>query len=824
MRLLNSLFVLLLALPVFGQDSGRVIMQLREFKGLNTVSSDFTIQPNEARTAHEIDLSRNLGALTKRYGYDSVSTISGQDSILGIYPAYLRDGRQYMVVVTDSAGVGYGNVYVTPYGSVNFDSLTRISTYWGVQDKPSFAMYDDNLYSVNGDHRGLMWNGDTKRDFPTKQPGAPTIIPVNDSGPLNGEYRYLFSAAHSISGLTISWGGVITDPVRVQNGKVLMTNFPWWQADTTDSSPDSCYIFVYRTKANPGWADQRDSVFYLGFTIAANSAADLDTIVLIDSIADGDLGSGSPLVSTAYVGRDSLLASVHSRYGSPGLLLSTVAVYDSAGDTTSDGGIFYGIPTQKDTLGVAYVCTFIDTVTGIQSDTSRSLVIFNDSTKKANDSLMHAITVSVPPINASDSGLAINLYRALVYQVTHDTGAMYQLRIENPGTVYEKRYWKTVPWYERLMVDTVQISDFYLVAQLPSSDTAYTDSIRYDSLSRCRRFVRGSVPSVINNLFTYDDRMFGTYGSNLYFSSIDSAYSWWALGSVALNSSDGDEITVAFPTQGGIMALKNKSAFVVYQGSDNEWNRSEITSLPGCIAPKSYARGNGGHYYLSDYGVVRIADGQFLDRRYNTTLVSAKLSNFSKLPTATKRNAVGQYIPRSQQYLLTIGDTTYVYDERADGWTTWSLTLGTAGMYGVESQLAFVPGDTMYFVRPGDSTLQRYGASEADDSTEFTMFYQSAPFGVDQYFEQLNNVGFWYNSGLTDTLMLYQKDERNQLIFTTGVTFPLVSSARYYLRSMTPKPRLYQSLYFGVTVGNSGAVRIDGLDVTYTVGPQEIIK
>ncbi|GAG14466.1 unnamed protein product, partial [marine sediment metagenome] len=252
------------------------------------------------------------------------------------------------------------------------------------------------------------------------------------------------------------------------------------------------------------------------------------------------------------------------------------------------------------------------------------------------------------------------------------------------------------------------------VAQISGDSTAYTDSIRWDSISSVtgKLYNKATPPSLLSNIFSFENKMFGIQGSNLYWSRLDTAAAWGAFDFVSLNRSDGDHNTVAYPARGVVRVHKNKSNFNVYQDANLNWNRREISGQFGCIAPQSHSAGLFGHYFLSENGVLRESEGQYLERTQQIKLVSAQLDNFDALPLTTKAKAKSFYF--DQKYMLSIGDTTYVYDERADAWTTWDFTFQDATYYGVEDVLGFYPGDTMYFIKPGDSLLYRYGSSELD--------------------------------------------------------------------------------------------------------------
>jgi len=160
-----------LATIVFGQDEP---IQLYGFRGLNTIAGDFQLKPVDARKAHDVDFGRQIGCLMPRRGYDSISAMSGMDSLVGIFGAYNSDGTQNLFVVADSSGVGYGNVYVGDEGSADISSASRIWQYFSVQNEPSFAMLDDNIYMVNGSHKGIVYDGNNARPYPLQRRGNRT--------------------------------------------------------------------------------------------------------------------------------------------------------------------------------------------------------------------------------------------------------------------------------------------------------------------------------------------------------------------------------------------------------------------------------------------------------------------------------------------------------------------------------------------------------------------------------------------------------------------------------------------------------------------------
>jgi len=826
-------FVLLLIFAAVGYAIGAEVLQIRNFKGLNTIAGDFAIQPNEARRAHNVDLGRNPGSLTKRYGYDSISTISGMDSIVnnGIYPAYYSDGTQQLVVVADSAGVSYGGVYLTQKGSscLDADSLTKIWNYWGTHNPPSFTMWDDCVYIVNGSHKGMVWNGDVARSYPIRAPSEPTIVPLDGhgNGNINGEVRYLVLAKRDTVWDGNPFGGpyndtlaegVVSQPVKVANGSVMLTNFLWPTTDSLyNSYPDGIRYLIYRTTSNPGPL-RITTEFYQTMSFKVPNADSANSYIYIDTCSDSLIQvhmqpysqKSGGLLDLEMKGRDST-GGVFPRYGAPGFVSATI---------TADSGVvnlFTGVPEQVDSLGVAYAVTFIDTATAIESDTGRSLFVFSPLAHP-NDSVLKTVTINLP--NPVDTGLVKNIYRALVRQLTYKDSTYEWEGGTSVGDAMFDREEYGHKWIDYLAVDTVVVDYYHLVGQVASGDTVFTDSISYDSLSTRRKYYKNAAPSLLNQIFTHNGKMFGLQGSRLFFSDLlwgaDTIQTWGAMAFQSFNEDDGDIGTAVWPERTAIRFMKNFSNFNLY----SDLSKREISGYYGCVAPLSHTAGLGGHYFLSSAGVLRETEGGELERTFNTELVSAPLRNFDDLSITTKKNAVAAY--HNQKYMLSIGDTTYVYDERVDGWVTWDLTFGGTALYGTETDVNFIPGDTLYFFKPGDSTLCRYGTSEYDnyqagvDSTNIPFYWYTGPLLASDQHVMIDKIGLWTKSEDAINAYYVQIFDQNDTSRGTEHFAPLTS--RYSTQSFPVNQGNYFRIQSGsnIIVGNMNSTIIDGMDIYWT--------
>lgn len=979
MNLLSKLLFLVLCFTmVVAQQTGTLKkLELRGPWRLNTTASDLGMKLGELRIAHNLDFGANLEAMTIRRGYDSVSTISGMDSILGIYGAYYSDGTQQLFIVADSNGTGYGNVYVTNKGSVNLtaDSLTRIWQYWGIQNRSSFAMHNDNVYIVNGQQKGIVWNGTVARTWPPRAPGEPLIIPLNDAGNLDGEYIYRFAVnGRGVGGTAYLTGyadGMISSRIRVKSGKVLLTKFPeptydstgnlrrwiftvnvntvsnttdYWitvgddsagitsdgsatgseitdsliveftsnvdSAIAVDYGNDDNFIVkgefdygphggisnsanltltldtthqykIYRTNANPGRIETTDSVDLVkAFTVHYTDSAFYTDTSFTDNVADGSLDAS--LYSDDFYGRDSL-GVLTMRYGAPGYIsMDTSKAYVTGrDDSTQYGGIFYGFSSSRDSIGVVYTCTFIDTITGWESDTGRSLFVWSDIHDPP-----FSITVSLPRQFSDVSGLITNLYRANMilvgYEMALDTlttaetnylsGLQQQIEamtiawgdapirqggdVDDPSIMTQGDYqrainrlrrrvvafvkdhnitWYTKGWTKHTPVDSLVISEYYLVGQYANTVTEVLDSLRYDLLlNNAETYSRGGISKPYDRIIAFENRLWGMNGSRLWKSSLldspmDTVSFFGQVPAASFNRFDGDQITLVYPSRGVLRVYKNYSNYNLFQNSALVWKRVEVSGTFGCIAPNSYAKGFGGHYYLSDAGVIRETEGPNLERTQSIELISAPIKSFDQMSLIDKSKAIGFYDDRKYMLYIPAAGTTYVYDERANSWSTWDLVFQGATKYGVESELGFFPGDTMYYFN--GNTLYRYGlwsAWNTDASpTPVVATWQTGPLFVDGSRHSIERIGAWIKQDAGNYFAKIAVTDESGTV-SDSVLFNRIAtdSARYVVKGIGVNSGVFLLLGGTNQVAVTGVVPsiIDGIDIWYTEQGEVLVE
>lgn len=841
-------------------------LRITGFNGLQTAKGPLTtgVPPTDqpmvigATRAYNPDLTIDGdNVLSRRRAFDSVSAIDGQDSIIDIFSFETPDRNQYLILVTDSENVAYGNVYITQAGShsIDNDSITRIATKWPIAYRPSLAKRDGMAHMVNGVGSGILYKNGVTRSYPLGAAGEPRITPVTTAGNLDGEYYYMVAMErgyHALGEYYQRQIGMITSPVTVTDGQVILDRFVFQPSDSlfsTAASDPTMYtdIILYRTRANVAPLGVEDT-FFLCKYVSVQGWAPYDTLTIVDNIADGSLnGSPStyppiPVVDETYLwyGRDSL-GVYKPRYGAPGYVEGDTAnrINDSTTGITG-WGIFY---------------TLYDTETGIEGKASVALDILKKGTEGQ-------YTYSFPRLRSSDAGLVYRVYRAPIYTASLDsvTVTKYCWRVyylDGSNQVYDA--WPqacgsgniNIIRCEKITCGTKQVAipdsithgPFYLVDTLRPSTTVqatYTDTMPYSKLVNRPDYQDPFVPEKLSKIFFAGNQFIGIEGSNVYYT--DSAGRWDLFKLQQVAPDDGDVITAAWPTRTTVRVTKQRSSYNLI-GDDL---RPELVDNKGCMAPLSVAQTSYGTYYMSQRGIELETEGQYLERTWRATDITADIDNIRKLPYSEREDAIAIPIPDEQKVIWQIGDTGFVWHEDLGTWVTWSTRIKAWALYDTTSAtqtsgdgrqpipaatgspVGDIAGQALYIVMPGSSTLCRYRTNDTL-STDFyqentgtriniSLRWKSVPLFMEKNWKwQPEGIGLWCsNSGATDQLYMRFLDENDQTLGEVDAYGPAMMydslNTGYQLRRKLHRPARYLTLEM-YTLGNLGSTTIRGIDV-----------
>ena len=791
---------------------------LTGFRGLNTIDGDLVVGREYARVANNVDFSKGgKNVIARRDGYSLVDSVSSSDSVVSLFTYNRLDGNKHLIIVRDDSTTtdsGLGSVWKLSANSDDWSTATKITGRWPIVARSSFATLRDNLIGVNGSSFGFLHRNSVTRDFPLRAPSEPKIIPLKKPGNLTGDIYYQITYTRKGGDTTARGASYICRPVRVNSGQVSLTGFKWHPTDSLYAN-DTVSVRVYRVRQSdlPITSSTYSRKVPMSSYAYVETPNALASVYMVDTFSDAQLTSsdsipvfGYPMMSV----RDNGGFGFHYQYGSP--------TYVSC--DTGTGAVLAGIwndtgSSKVDTTfirGWAVTYTYIDTMTGLESDTAPALWIMMDNNKE------RGYTYRLPRADSTMSGLRVNLYRAPIYVGRIDTMWIGDWTIQKcstysqPGQLYPNTdcwtlgravdtSWDGPPeapnprdfglkiydksrmlgGYKReTKADSFIVGRFFLREQMAirtDSNITYYDTLQFDSLRRTPITFRKSFPPYfMEQVQIVDNRLLVLANGNIYYSNMDSVGEYGLFNFKTLSNNDGDRVTAMVPVRQAIRVFKSQSNWNLY----GDYYKPEIVGHWGCIAPYSVASGENGTFYLATEGVYFEEEGSTLERTVNAGLISAPLASFKDATIAVKKKAVGRYLPTQRKYLLSMDygatDTTFVFDVISQAWSTWTgLTYHDAVLFDTGTVNKFSPGNTFYFTQ--GKAIFKYPTSTngaySDAGNVFSVDYTSVPLWLGFDKQQGISVGVM-GHGLADSSSL--------TVSLSGVTLTFDSLAAGYRR------------------------------------------
>lgn len=755
-----------------------------------------------------IDLRQRT--LKKRKGYAALTgDLRGSRPLYGLYGNTLRTGKKNVYAVfsqpEDSATIGLGKIYRSDNYTYLPDTTYNLYDWIYTGATPFWTTWKDDIFFSNGRQKPIIIRDSTARNLTPQAPGEPNIYVMNDSGAWGGpegSFRYVVNT-HGMDSSAIHnnryHSGYMSDYVTALKEKIMLTNFIahapdtiWIKDDTTIAGWDSIDLEIYRSMPDIGKVNDSDTAakFYLVCdTVILKSL--LDTFKVIDSFPNDSLVSarweyGAVLFNE--LGRDSVSAgSPISGYynGSPTYISGNqgISIFpDSLADSTN-------------TVSVKYIVTYIDTLTGFESDSGRSLRIewvYGDSNytiglppvPKGMGHLSRAIYKSYRIATYNDTGLAPNDSTTYVVEkgltVIYDPGPEMDEIIKNQfrafldtlknhalGTdenIDFDKQWQDINIYKMLPFRVAYSHDtletfFRQIAVIEDTLQVYfKDTVSFDSTMKGKLFYRGNVPGNLNGIASFNDQLFGYKGSGVYWSNLDTAGVWGMFRHIALNKDDGDEITAIMPFRDYVKVYKNRSQYIIYPinggfGYAREWTVQGV----GCVAPHSMVQYNNGLVYLSNIGVIHETGIQYKDKGSNYPVISEPIADLMEDYSPSElRGAVG-FVNDDKYYLsFPSKDTSYIYDFIVGAWSIYSYAFTQATFYDTVHRANISPSKDMLFILDDADKIYKADTTYTDAGEDFAFSWKSPPFGkVPGHNIGLQQIGFGCVDKDLDSLCLY---------------------------------------------------------------------
>ena len=211
-------------------------------------------------------------------------------------------------------------------------------------------------------------------------------------------------------------------------------------------------------------------------------------------------------------------------------------------------------------------------------------------------------------------------------------------------------------------------------------------------------------------LGVFQDRVMSAWDDTLRWSNILDYQGWPSDNFAVLSLGDTDAIT-AMGANGGSLVVSSADYIWTVSGDMQTYARTQIRNpvhAHGCVAPKTWARGGGGYFYLADDG-VRWTDG--VNMKHLSGAIDAVLGGTSRATSfrgapdwrgnATMRKAWGVYLADRKWYVLAVptaeggGEDAWDATIAASTQTLWVLDVSRGewmgpweGLPGIEAGCA----------------------------------------------------------------------------------------------------------------------------------------
>ncbi len=722
-----------------------------------------------------------------------------------------EDGEDFGIQVfanfTELPGEGFiFGAWDSTKSSDSSATMTAIANRFPSTGTPHFAQTNDQVYITNGVARAHVFDGRFSSEYPARAPGEPSILPLADAGTLEGYYRYAikFSGPDTSDTQFIfsNAAGYISAPVRVDSGQVLIYNFPLPLLDTfytvAGLSGDTVDITIWRTTGDSRILDMYDTLWLVDSVKIAeidwpNPGPGYGTATFTDTTSDFTLrdDAGETIVIGSYFGGWSnwnglWIDTVDSDTAFGGFfapstvnklthvqLPGTPSFY-RADSILGSSGIWHladSTVSWYTAAGFSWIVVFVDTLNqAITSDSGRGLNLFHaynpdsysksyfevPSTKKVQLGFSRLRTESMRIVlpRSPDTTVMALLYRAPIRATKFDT-------------LYQTKWWGQLGGGEITTLQELairggdfEVSQYYLIGQYSPGDTI-RDTVHFDSLLFRDPYRRNAAPGAPLDVIASGNRLILMDRQNVYMGNLlDSGATFNVLKQKPIEPDDGDQnVTLWTQSQGVIKIAKNNSSYNLFR-SGGIWQLPELSRHYGVVAPLSHASAPEGDYFLSADGVRLEREGIYRSRSIEPLLMSSQLINFKDVAISDLKTAIGTYF--DDKYILSIPalDTTFVLNKviRTDGstgfgWSTWDLIMVGATKFRVSDDNIIMPGDSLYFIKSGESKIYVFNDGIYDNGETVTWQWRSGPSNrVDGSFRQVDRVEIYVTSDDTVSL------------------------------------------------------------------------
>lgn len=741
--------------------------EIHDFSGgINTNDNIWQIKPNQSFQSRDWVLDDPTGALTIRPGF--ISVFDTDTVIYSLFSHRFINGNDYMFMSqhhTTSVGnkiARFNEGSLAAYDDgVNIRLKQHLYPIRGV-----WSSWLDNIYFFDGVNlpRIILDAGSSTEDHFVDAmipiaPGQPWVINQGIAGNLKGDYMYCILAEVPCSTLVFSKRpGPFSTKINFKNEQAYIGNiYPTIDADGC-TIPASQTYRILRTRADK--FNATDSLFEV-YELTKTNTDDPFFLLYIDNTADASLDTDSIGVGGDYWGLIGWVGLAYtSRYTQDSVISNDANDAYTPGSLTRlalDTGTHSGDISDltADHTYNAYTITFIDTLTGRESDTTRSLWVW---AVYGGDGL-NDVTLGLPmiPDYLNEHYVRI-LYRAKImldWDVSLGPGPNFVGKpFENPYIFYaldtivldtQTTYWDTLSW------DSSEGNDWGI-------------SVRNEPLDN------NPLLDIFEGAIIHEARMFTWTEQRVYASNYDTA-EFNPIENVTFDMDDGDRIIGIASFEGYIVVYKTKSIWILYTDDGVIVDRAKRSVDYGMISFASLDNYHGSNIYLGIDGITFEKDSRYRSNKIIREFLTDDIKNIFLRSVDEMATMVGQTFDDKALYSYPGTDSTFVYFFKTGGWLIWSFSFSDAVLFDTVSINVRTPYDKLYFSMEDSSQIFLYDSGDtSNNGTDFVGVWEKKYIGISYLAQFLETIHLWKDiiAPAEDSITIFIEDENGNSIDVLG--------------------------------------------------------
>jgi len=620
-------------------------------------------------------------------------------------------------------------------------------------------------------------------------PGQPDVLPLKISGNLNGVYQYAFVAEVpcSTNYAFSKWCGPLSVPVKAHNERIFIKNvYPQLADSVCTPAPASIDFMLVRTRGNRN-NPVTDSLFIVDTFTVTNDWTNAQLWNTTDNLADASLTSSYFWKTIREAQPPSgldvqyLLNQEYPPLKNCYYTLGAPSFADGDGGSSSDTVSGYSL-----NYFVQYGVYHLDTLTGRTSDTSRSLIYYNQGIVRFQTK------INIPSCPSQ-------YVRVIIKRL---------IDIVNDEPYYHG-------WY---VLDTVT----------SNAATDYTDNEHWRDLELNHDlFERNALNVVLKGVMVHEGRLWGWDDQDIYISQSGSPNEWYQYDYLDVDLDEGDRNMRLASYEGYIVVYRTNSIHIIYTQDGNVYNRSKKQSGIGLISEQAFANYNGLNLFLDRKGVALEMGNIYRDQSLSRQFISDPIKDYIlKDPDEMSKARLKIF---GDMLFLTYPntDTIWTYFFKTKGWSFWIyFDFQDAVLYDTLDREEFGPFKDFCFVSHGSDLLYQLSDNDSLDEGGYRIYPLYEKKGLSrstgaQVLESFRLYQDWLgvadDTAETDpTVRVRFYNEDAQLLDTLvfdSLTYPF---AKKYLLQNTAQTAHWYTVQiepvFSSTGKNVTKLKIDGFD------------